>query len=606
LNLPVVWKNIDLIILFYQLLGALAILASVIYSYRRPTTSIDKHRAGIVLLGSFFGFFIPAIGCAIIILLGYSNITYLAILVIFFPLSIAYAIVKYKLFDIEIMIQKTLVYTGLSGVLGLAIILMIFGFNFFFATHGGWKSPGFFVLLSVFLVVALNPIKDRIQNIIDAAFFRKRYDYERTIFNLGEAMTSILNIDEIGNKIITTITDTMQIDSASFLILDRQSEIYNMNVATLDELRTSEIKLDSDDVIISCLNKYREEIFYEDLISNSKYSVHKEELLETFSKLHSSLIMPLFFKDDLVGMLSLGQKRSGLLFNTRDINLLKTLANESAIAVENANSFKLVEDYARKLEETNKELMETHLQLMQAEKMSAVGELAAGLAHEIRNPLNIIEGARYYLSTEVDHGRNTDVVDEYLEFIKNQVVRTNRLLNNLLNFSRPDDPSFNLVNLNSILENAIVLIKKQIADNEITLVVRLDYDIPEIMGDRNQLWQVLINLLINASQAMLKGGDLHVSTYRNSSKADSVYIKIRDTGEGISEENLSKIFDPFFTTKSKGSGLGLSISYKIIQSHNGNIKVDSVEGEETTFIIQLPINNLNIHDRDAEEESISS
>ncbi|NIT14664.1 MAG: hypothetical protein GTN99_10600, partial [Candidatus Dadabacteria bacterium] len=103
-----------------------------------------------------------------------SNITYMASLVIIFPISIAYAIVKYKLFDIEIIIQKTIVYTALSGVLAFAIVLMIFGFNFFFATQGGWKSPGFFVFVSVFLVVALNPIRDRVQNVIDAAFFRKR------------------------------------------------------------------------------------------------------------------------------------------------------------------------------------------------------------------------------------------------------------------------------------------------------------------------------------------------------------------------------------------------------------------------------------------------
>lgn len=201
--------------------------------------------------------------------------------------------------------------------------------------------------------------------------------------------------------------------------------------------------------------------------------------------------------------------------------------------MENAYSFKLVEDYATKLEEANIELMQTHLQLMQAEKMSAVGQLAAGLAHEIRNPLNIIEGARYYLSTEVDHGRNTELVDDYLEFIKNQVVRTNRLVNSLLNFSKPDEPSFKLVNLNSILENAIVLIKKQFTDNKINLEVSLDNSIPDVMGDQNQLWQLFINLLINASQAMPNGGELHVSTYRNSSKADSVYIKVQDTGEKV-------------------------------------------------------------------------
>ncbi|NIT14666.1 MAG: hypothetical protein GTN99_10610, partial [Candidatus Dadabacteria bacterium] len=268
--------------------------------------------------------------------------------------------------------------------------------------------------------------------------------------------------------------------------------------------------------------------------------------------------------------------------------------------------FKLVEDYATKLEDTNRELMQTHLQLMQAEKMSAVGQLAAGLAHEIRNPLNIIEGARYYLSTEIDHGRNAEIVDEYLEFIKNQVVRTNRLVNNLLNFSRPEEPSFKQVNLNSTLENAILLIKKQFTDNNIELCVDLDNSIPEVMGDQNQLWQVFINLLINASQCMQDGGELRVSTYLEKGSSDKVYIIFQDTGEGISEENLPKIFDPFFTTKSKGSGLGLSISYKIIENHSGKIKVNSKQGEGTSFVIELPVNCVIDHDRDAEEKSTGS
>lgn len=212
------------------------------------------------------------------------------------------------------------------------------------------------------------------------------------------------------------------------------------------------------------------------------------------------------------------------------------------------------------------------------------------------------------MSTEVDHGRNAEVVDEYLEFIKNQVVRTNRLVNNLLNFSKPEEPSFKKVNLNSILENAIVFIKKQFTDSNIELEVDLDSDIPQVMGDQNQLWQVFINLLINATQCMEIGGKLHVTTSMSSKSPDCVEVNFKDTGVGISEENLTKIFDPFFTTKTTGSCLGLAISYKIIVSHNGEIVVNSTEGEGTTFTIHLPINNENNHDTitGSEEKSISS
>ncbi|MFQ5788072.1 MAG: ATP-binding protein, partial [Thermodesulfobacteriota bacterium] len=521
--------------------------------------------------------------------LGISNLNNLALLVIFFPLSIAYTIVKHKLFDIDVIIQKALVYGSLTAVVGAVFAMTIVILNIAFAKHGGWRNPVFFVILTGFLVLALNPLRNRIQSIIDTAFFRKSYDYNKTISELSDVMTSFLNIDDIASKIINTITETMFIDSASLLLFDRNTNQYRLYFTTINELEENGFNIEGDNQLISILKRFKHEIFKEDLFAEQNYIMSAIELQKSFSHLRASLIIPLFFKDELVGILSLGGKKSGLMYTSYDLKLLKTLANQTAIAIENAYAFKLVEDYAKKLEYTNRELMDTQAQLVQAEKMSAIGQLAAGIAHEIRNPLNIIEGARYCIS-EMTTDESTVGMGRYLDYIKHEIDRTNRLIDKLLKFSKPGPAYFEPINVNDVIEDVLVLIRRQIEDNNIMLVKNLDYQIPKIMGDQNNLWQVFINIIMNSIQAMPLGGELSIDTGFHEESSDKMLISFSDKGPGIRKENLSKIFDPFFTTKDTGSGLGLSVSYKIIEAHKGNIVVYSEEKVGTTFLIELPVN----------------
>jgi signal transduction histidine kinase len=294
------------------------------------------------------------------------------------------------------------------------------------------------------------------------------------------------------------------------------------------------------------------------------------------------------------------------MYNSSDMKLLRTLANQSAIAVENAFAYKLVEDYAKKLEEANKELRETQAQLIQSEKMSAVGQLAAGIAHEIRNPLNIIEGARYCLSQMIS-GENSRSIGEYLDYIKNEIDRTNRLIDNLLKFSKAEPSHFELVDVNNILEDTLVLLRKQLSDSNIRLITNFNYQIPKIMGDLNQLWQVFINIVINAVQAMPQGGELRIDTGLYYGSRDHIFISFKDTGIGIDEKDLPKIFNPFFTTKNAGTGLGLSISYKIVEEHKGRIIVSSEKGRGSIFILELPVSySSKGGEDDREQKSLSS
>ncbi|MCC6711905.1 MAG: GAF domain-containing protein [Candidatus Dadabacteria bacterium] len=596
-----VWKYINTATWIYVVLSTAIFPASSLMTYLHPASALAKQRAQIILLGCIFGLLIPALAATGITVFN-INLPYnlMALPVVIFPLSIAYAIVKHKLFDIDVILEKALTYGLLTGAVVAMSALTIFAFNVVFARYGGWRNPAFFVVLSAFLVIALNPLKNRIQDFVDLTFFRKKYDYKRAVEEVSYAMTSLLSLDKIVDKIISIIESTMFASPVLVYIYNQDTGAYEAYVKDGSDVPAGAAgPIGEDGALVRELNQQKKELFREDIISDDRYKHDSEELLDEFDRFTASLFVPVFFKRQLIGFIVLGDKKSRLSYTSRDVNLLRVLANQSAIAIENALAFKLVEDYAKKLERTNVELKDMQTQLVHAEKMSAIGQLAAGVAHEIRNPLNIIEGARYYLSTYMVNEENSETVGEYLDYIKQEIDRTNRLIDSLLKFSKAEPPYFEKVDINSILENVVILVRKQLSDSDVKLSTKLDPGIPLIMADPNQLWQVFINIILNAIQAMPKGGCLAIETslgYSDSGPAPArnVCISFEDTGVGIAKDDISRIFDPFFTKKDMGTGLGLSIAYKIIEKHSGRIIVSSEKDKGTIFTIELPANNLNI------------
>jgi two-component system NtrC family sensor kinase len=240
------------------------------------------------------------------------------------------------------------------------------------------------------------------------------------------------------------------------------------------------------------------------------------------------------------------------------------------------------------LRERDEELRkQTQQQLMRSEKLAALGRMAAGIAHEVNNPLTGVLMHGHFLLKRFPED---DPSHEDAHVVVRETTRCRDLLRNLLDFSRENIPQKRLAGVNRIIERTVSMVEKQILLNQIRIDLNLSSRVPETMADSNQMEQVIMNLLLNASESMAGGGTITVGTEFDA-PADTIIITVRDTGCGIPPENLDKVFDPFFTTREvgKGTGLGLAVCYGIIKKHNGRIRVQSDVGSGACFTITIPV-----------------
>ncbi len=238
-----------------------------------------------------------------------------------------------------------------------------------------------------------------------------------------------------------------------------------------------------------------------------------------------------------------------------------------------------------KVEQRSEELKKIHEQLFRSEKLASLGKLAAGVAHEINNPLTGVLTNASLLLEDLEEG---DPRREDVEVIVSETIRCREIVKRLLDFARQTKPQKKITNINNLINNIILLVRNQTSFRNIVIDKNLDENLPEVMADLDQIQQVFINLIINASEAMTKGGKLDVESKLDKS-GEYIEVIFKDNGPGIPNHIKARIFDPFFTTKEQGTGLGLSISYGIIERHGGKINLETKQGEGTTFTIYLPI-----------------
>ena len=243
----------------------------------------------------------------------------------------------------------------------------------------------------------------------------------------------------------------------------------------------------------------------------------------------------------------------------------------------------------QKLSEYTQRLKDNQEQLIQAEKLTSLGQLAASIAHEVNNPLSGVLTYTQLLVKRINSDKfSKETALDYLSKMESELIRSTRLVRNLLDFARQSTPTLIETDVNDIVSRSLELTAHSAQLNKVAVIKELDPSLPKLTADPSQLQQVFTNLILNAIQAMPGGGKLHL---RTSLDNEQIKVEVQDTGVGISPENMRKLFTPFFTTKKevKGVGLGLAVSHGIIQRHRGKIEVQSKEGEGTIFTVYLPL-----------------
>jgi len=291
-------------------------------------------------------------------------------------------------------------------------------------------------------------------------------------------------------------------------------------------------------------------------------------------RLHVRVCVPLLVLNRLTGIVLLGSKDEKWKLKEEQAELLQALAGQAGLAFENAALHREQRDRLRRL--------------YRAERLAAAGQLAAGVAHEIRNPLTSIRSTIQYVLPSFEAA---DQKRALLEELLSEVDRIDRIVNDLLSLTRPTDFHPTRLDLVELLDHSLLLIGPQARKQAVEIKYGRPQDPLNVSGDAGQLKQVFLNVFLNSLQAMPKGGTLGVSVARKSSELSGrelIDIQVTDSGAGIPAEHLDKVFDPFFTLKKEGTGLGLSISYSIIQQHGGDIELHSEVGRGTTVVIRLP------------------
>ena len=290
--------------------------------------------------------------------------------------------------------------------------------------------------------------------------------------------------------------------------------------------------------------------------------------------------VPMFAKGKVVGELLVNNLISGRPFNERDLKLLGMLANQGGLALETARLY-------HHLERVNKELAQMRNRLLEADKLAALGEIAAGVAHEIRNPLVSIGGFTRRIRKKVG---DDSPLTQYLDVIIDEVTRLEKTLNEMLDFSSDARGHFEEHDLNEIIDQSLELISRELVDQHIEVSEELGSGLPPVYCDDRQIKHVFLNLFLNAIQAMgTENGHLTVRTFSVVREGKQfVAGEVTDTGGGIPMDIVHNIFNPFFTTKDEGSGLGLSIVHKIVTRHFGQVEVHNRGEGGASFLVTLP------------------
>jgi two-component system, NtrC family, sensor kinase len=611
------------------------------------------------------------------------------------PLCFGYAVIRYRLMDVDIIFKRGLAYTfATAGVVGIYFVMIaLIGVLLHTKLTAGPAGEVIAIVVAAFL---FQPIRDWVQARLDRFFYRDRLDYRRTLIEFGRTLTNEVRLEPLLSSVLDRISQTLLVDRLAVFLEDpaapNQFVLSRSMGLNLPAFGTD---VSASDLDLSFLDTRRPALargclFYE----SARAARECEPARQTIERLDLHYFIPCRFHDRTVAILGLGKTVDGDFLSSEDLELLFTIAGYVAIAVDNARLYQSLEQKAAQIErlkdfseniveslrigvltvdlenriESWNPQLETllevergdalgrvltdvlpadlgaeiavhdtdghvsgiykfHLntrsgrhvvlnvsvaplvgkdgarlgrlilldditqrasleeQLLQTEKLTSLGLLAAGVAHEVNTPLAVISNYIQMLAKQIPAD---DPRQKTIERIVKQTFRASEIVNNLLNFSRTGGAEFREVDLNSVLEETLTLVQHPFKTARVNVIKNYTDGLPPVLGSTTRLQQVFLNLFMNARDAMPTGGMLEV---RTAAQNGSVEVEVTDTGTGIPPEHLHRIFDPFFTTKSsgRGTGLGLSVSYGIIKEHAAKVDVRSTPGKGTSFRLEFPV-----------------
>jgi len=414
----------------------------------------------------------------------------------------------------------------------------------------------------------------------------KRADELATLNRIATAMTSTLDLDQVLTLAMQGINETLRVEAGSLLLLDEaEGELVPRMTLCGGKSVRGEITLSLDQGGAGWVVREGKPLLVPNTWQEGRLSSITAQLIGVEAR--SVLCVPLVLREKTIGAIEVINKWGGR-FTEDDLTLLNSIAASVAIAIENARLYAELKDFAD-------ELARSQAQLIQSEKLAATGKLAASIAHEINNPLQAVQSCVYLVADQI---APDDPNRWYLDLAREELDRMACIVGGMVDFYRPSDEGRIPTDLNALLENVVALVKNRLQQGGIEVDLELAPDLPLIIATGDHLKQVFLNIVINALEAMPQGGRLEMATRHvwergdhKKTYADAGFVEIEfaDTGVGIPAEHINNIFDPFFTTKSKGMGLGLSVSYGIVERHGGQIQVESEVGEGTTFIVRFPV-----------------
>ena len=456
------------------------------------------------------------------------------------------------------------------------------------------KKEGLVSLLSVPMC-----IKDRVIGVINCytshshSFSKSEEEILTTVANQAaicienSGLMETFDIDEILRLVLEGVTKNIGFDRARLYLVNEKRNLLECKMAVgIDEGKIKEITLPLDpEESVVARSIFEKRPF---VIPDASRDLRVNPVLQEKLNLQSLVVIPLLAKEKSFGAIAADHTEPGKNITRETLESVMTFAQQAGLAIHNALMYQELKAFSQQMEDkiqkTTADLRKTEAQLIRSEKLAALGQLSAGIAHEIRNPLTSINILIHSLTANLP---TEDSRWEDLKVIEEEILRINEIVDQFLRFARPASPLFEKTNLVPIFEEILQLLRPQIEQGKIA--VKKEFGpLPLITVDKEQIKQVILNLLMNAIQAMPGGGELNLGG-RFSQDGRWVELTILDSGIGIPQGDLEKLFDPFFSTKDGGIGLGLSIAHRIIDQHHGKIEVESTPGKGTLFTISLPV-----------------